>query len=337
MRHDTLLGSPLAIEGSRGNRIACTVAGPHRAQPVVVTSGIGCGPVFFKHIAPALARDYRVVFWHYRAHGPSGKAPDGRSYRVEDHATDLDDVVRRLCAAPPVLVGFSMGVQVTVEWFARHGRRGVPACVFLLGTPRNPLRASRLWGSERLRRLVERVLDAGGDRVARGLHPVSKAVLRNRLSYEIAVRWGLVTRDFAFGDYLEFIRYSTGVEPDAYLRTATGVLAHDALETWRGLEVPTLYVAGERDFIVPAAECRGVVRDHPDLRYRELRRRSHAGMVEEGPALARAIKAFVDDALAGERLPAAAPAATVERSVGPGEPSGSESPRPWPERPALSA
>lgn len=297
MKPKTRLGFPVDVIGHDGNRIACQVAGPADAPPVLLTSGIGCGPVFYRDIAPELARSYRVVFWDFRAHGDSELAPDERSYRVIDHARDMDSVVTQLNSRPPLMISFSMGVQVTMEWikhFEGEDGRSIPGYVFLLGTPRNPLRRHWFWGNEKMRQTVDRTLDHGGDAVVKRLHPVSKAVLRNRLSYAIAHRIGLVSRAFSYRDYLEFIRYSTGVRPDAYLRTATGLLEHDALDTWAKLDVPTLYIAAEKDFIVPARECRDVVPLHTAVHYAEIGGRSHAGTVESGQELAHAVREFVD-------------------------------------------
>lgn len=297
MTRATRIGAPVTVKGSGGNRIACQVAGPVNAQPVILTSGIGCGPVFYKHIAPALTKEYRVIFWDYRAHGGSDLAPDRRSYRIDDHADDLAAVVQALADRPPVMVAFSMGVQVTLEWVQRYDASGVPAYVFLLGMPRNPLRSNWFWGNRRMRNTVDRILDSGGDRIIPHLHPVSKAILRNRVSYAIAKKWGLVTGEFDYRDYDEFIRYSSGVRPDAYLRTATGVLDHDALDAWQQLDKPTLFIAASRDMLVPADQCRGVAHLLPGGRYGELEGRSHAGMVEAGPDLGVQVRDFIEKQL----------------------------------------
>jgi pimeloyl-ACP methyl ester carboxylesterase len=298
MTSATRLGDPVTIRGPVGNRIACQVAGPKGAQPVILTSGIGCGPIFYRHIAPALARRYRTVFWDYRAHGRSDLAPDGRSYHIADHADDLEAVVRAFYTAgrPPFMVGFSMGVQVTIEWSRRYEASAaeVPGYVMLLGMPCNPLRSHWLWGRRLTRDALDGILDAGGDRVVPHLHPVSKAVLRNRLSYAVARATGLVTGSFSYPDFYEFICYSSGIRPDAWLRTATGVLEHDALDAWVRLEAPALFISAERDLLVPARECRSVAPLLSAAEYGELEGRSHAGMVEAGPALAERIVAFVD-------------------------------------------
>jgi pimeloyl-ACP methyl ester carboxylesterase len=271
---------------------------------VILTSGIGCGPIFYRYIAPALAREHRVVFWDYRAHGGSELAPDGRSYHIADHADDLEAVVRAFADRPPFMIGFSMGVQVTIEWTRRHDASGVPGFVFLLGMPCNPLRSHWLWGSRLTRDALDGLLDAGGDRVVPHLHPLSKAVLRSRLSYAVARATGLVSGEFGYRDYHEFICYSSGVRPDAWLRTATGVLEHDAVEAWAHVEAPALYVSAGKDLLVPARECRSVAPLLGDAEYGELEGRSHAGMVEAGPALAARITAFVD-AHAPDRIRAA--------------------------------
>ncbi len=144
------------------------------------------------------------------------------------------------------------------------------------------------------------MLNAGGDIIVPHLHPMSKAVLRNRLSYAIAIKTGLVSKAFSYRDFYEFICYSSGVRPDAYLRTATGVLEHDALDYWERLDTPTLFLAAENDLIVPAQECRSASARLPQGQYSEIKSASHAGMVEAGKQLAQAIQLFIDAHMVGK-------------------------------------
>jgi len=261
---------------------------------VILTSGIGCGPVFYTHIGPELAKRYRTIFWDYRAHGESALSRDRRAYRIKDHADDLEAVVRAHTDRPPLMVAFSMGVQVTLEWLRRYEATDIPGYVFLLGMPLNPLHNNWFWGSKTMRRTLNGLLNIGGDRVVHRLHPVSKAVLRSRFSYAAALRMGLVTPEFSWRDYYEFICYSSGVRPDAYLRTAVGVLEHDATDVWEKLDTPTLFLAADRDMLVPAHDCAGFSTTLTTGRYEELMGRSHAGTVEEGRVLARKVREFVD-------------------------------------------
>jgi len=192
-------------------------------------------------------------------------------------------------------MGFSMGVQVTVEW-ARRWAETARSFVFLLGMPCNPLRSHVVLGNRVFRRAADLCLDFGLGVAARrpSVHLLSKTALRSRLSYAIARGTGLVTGRFTAEDFGEFIRYSSAVQPDAYLRCATGVLGHDAVETWRRLETPTLFLSAERDVLVPAWDCKRVSSEHPNAVYDELGGASHAGTVEAGDALARRIRAFVE-------------------------------------------
>lgn len=305
MTRPTRIGWPVDVPGAEGNRIACQVAGPEDGPPVVLTSGIGCGPVFYRHIAPDLARDHCVVYWDFRAHGASDLAPDGRSYAIVDQARDLEAVVQALTRRPPVMVGFSMGVQVTVEW-ARRWAGSAPGYVFLLGMPCNPLRSHPAFGNRRLQRAAKAFLDAGPGAALPLFHPLSKATLRSRISYPMAVRWGLITSSFTKEDYAEFVRYSSAVRPDAYLRTGLGVLEHDGIDFWRELAAPVLFIAAERDRLVPARECSSVAPLLTNGVYEELAGASHAGTVEAGLALARRVRAFVESV---ERRAASLPAA----------------------------
>ena len=76
------------VTGPHGNRLACTLFGEQHQRTVVLTSGIGCGPVFVRTLAREFAKDHRVVYWDYRSHGRSDLAPAGTGYSIAEHAAD---------------------------------------------------------------------------------------------------------------------------------------------------------------------------------------------------------------------------------------------------------
>jgi pimeloyl-ACP methyl ester carboxylesterase len=248
--------------------------------------------VFFREIGRELAKTHRVIYWDYRAHGSSDPAPDGESYSIRDHARDLEAVVEALTRQPPLMIGFSMGVQVIVEW-ARQWGAAAPGFVFLLGTPRNPLRQHSIFGRKTLQKGARTLLASGASAFMPFIHPFTKAALRSDLAYLVALSWRWISPAFTREDFDEFIRFSSAVPPDAWLRTGLGVLEHDAMDAWVDLHAPTLYVAGEEDLIVPARECAAASHLLSNVTYDELAGRSHAGTVEAGMALASRVRAFV--------------------------------------------
>ncbi len=280
------------ISGPGGNRLACRILGAHHRRTVVLTSGIGCGPVFMGAIAQELARDHRVVYWDYRSHGQSDLAPEGAGYSIAEHADDLDKVVRAFVPQDeqPIMIGFSMGVQVTIEW-SRIAPDRAGAYVFMLGVPRNPmhrtvvLRSKAAWLAERI--------GVHGRPLLRILQPAANFAIRTQLTYDLAKSLGFISRGCPRNEFLDFIHYATDVPLDAYLRCAGGILDHDATEAFLAIKQPVYMLAAEGDVLINAHECRRFANKLPQARFEQLSYASHAGSIEYGTYFAGAVRRFL--------------------------------------------
>jgi pimeloyl-ACP methyl ester carboxylesterase len=82
------------------------------AKPaMILIHGIARHAHTFDHIAPDFARDFRVIALDMRGHGDSAWSAEG-AYLVEDHARDLEAVIRELGLRRVTLMGNSTGGRV---------------------------------------------------------------------------------------------------------------------------------------------------------------------------------------------------------------------------------
>jgi pimeloyl-ACP methyl ester carboxylesterase len=286
-------GQPVFISGADRVRIACRVLGQEHRHTVILTSGIGCGPVFMNRLAAELARDHKVVYWDYRGHGRSDAAPESAGYRIEDHAADLDHVVRAFASGTrPVMIGFSMGVQVSVEWTRLNPGRA-SAHVYMLGMPRNPVHRTVV-----LRKpaalLAQGIAWSARPLLNHLIQPATRAALCTPFTYLMARSLGVVREGCPIGDFSEFLRYATAVPFDAYLRCCAGLLEHDATDAFTRIKEPVLMLAGEHDVFISFDECRAFAKRLPNARFEALHCASHAGSLEYGKFVAGRVRAFLD-------------------------------------------
>lgn len=98
------------------------------ARPMLFAHGFGCDQSMWRRVAPAFARDHRVVlFDHVGAGGSDLSAYDPRKYAALDgYATDVLDICRELDLRDVVYVGHSVsamiGVLAAVREPARFGK-----------------------------------------------------------------------------------------------------------------------------------------------------------------------------------------------------------------------
>ncbi len=89
------------------------------AQPLILLHGIARVAHTFDHVAPHLAKSYRVIAVDMRGHGDSGWHPDG-AYLVEDYTSDIEVLIEQLSLRDVVLWGASTGGRVVQLVAGRH-------------------------------------------------------------------------------------------------------------------------------------------------------------------------------------------------------------------------
>jgi pimeloyl-ACP methyl ester carboxylesterase len=228
-----------------GTELAVQVAG--EGPLVVLANGLGGT---WRAWDPFLARfgtDHRIVSWDYRGLYRSGPPSGPDAVDLADHSRDLAAVLDRVGGGPAVLIGWSMGVQVGVQFTLDEPDR-VTGLVLVSGSPGDPL--------------------AGVLHAAVGHHvvpPLSHLVERGAAPFGLALR-GLVATGQApralravgvvapscdlrvFGELAhDFARLDWRV----YMRTMRALAAHDAWPRLGELRVPTLVVGGTRDAFLP--------------------------------------------------------------------------------------
>ncbi len=90
------------------------------ARPaMILLHGIARHAHTFDHVAPVLARDYRVIALDLRGHGDSAWSPEG-AYLVQDYVKDLEALVAELRLRRVTLLGNSTGGRVAQVFAGLH-------------------------------------------------------------------------------------------------------------------------------------------------------------------------------------------------------------------------
>jgi sigma-B regulation protein RsbQ len=93
-----------------------TLSGPADAPPMVFAHGFGCDQHMWRLVAPAFARDHRVVlFDHVGSGGSDVSAYDAQRYdSLDGYAADVLEIVHELDLRDVVFVGHSVSSMVGV-------------------------------------------------------------------------------------------------------------------------------------------------------------------------------------------------------------------------------
>lgn len=262
---------------------------------LLLTNGIGTTENFWRHLVHVFAREYRVVHWDYRGHGQSERAV-GNDYSIPTHADDLlrvTDAVMALSShpAPPVHLGFSMGVTVLLEAYRRRPER-MSSLVLVAGGADAPF--STVWPF-RLPGVLPtvRALLAALTPLVPVAAPAVRYLLTSPVAYPAGRALGLLRPRAPREDIDHFLRGLCAMDPRAFWLCLRGLMAAHASDVLPTVKVPTLIVAASHDLLVPMSQMRALRAGIPHAQWVVVHDAGHANLIEAGPEIAAHIRLFL--------------------------------------------
>lgn len=244
----------VAVPGARSARITSfdgtelAVDALGDAGPLLVlANGLGGSFPAWRPVLPALTAGRRIVSWDYRGLYRSGAPAARGAVTIEDHARDLAAVLAWAGGGPAVVVGWSMGVQVAVE-FALASPAEVAGLVLVAGAPGDPLAGVLGWrGNRWLVPPVTRAVEAAA--LPFGL--AARAVLPRRGVPAALRTLGVVAPSCDLSVFGDLAGAFSRLDWRVYMRTIRAMGRHDAWPRLGAVTAPTLVVGGDHDLFLP--------------------------------------------------------------------------------------
>ncbi|NOZ86785.1 MAG: alpha/beta fold hydrolase, partial [Deltaproteobacteria bacterium] len=236
-----------------GTWIAYRLYGNKEKPWLVLTNGAGCSEHYWtSKLIPTLENDFRLLEWDYRGQYDSGPAPGRDAYRVRDHASDLLAILDAESIDKAVFLGFSLGVQVTLEAYSM--RPGVfNSLCFVNGSYEDPL--SSMWGTDKLRPLIAGILEFASH--FPGLVSLlTRVILGGPLALPLAKLNRFCEKDVPREPFDAYMKKVSRIDPIAYMRILRLMGEHSAAHVLSGITVPTLLIAGDQDTMTPLQKMR---------------------------------------------------------------------------------
>lgn len=248
-----------------------------QGRAIVFGNGIGVRYPGALRQMEALRDAYQVICWDYRGIGQSVMPDVEGDISMPRHARDILAILDHLGIERAIFVGWSMGVQVTLEAIRMQPAR-VAGFVALLGTYGQPFRTAFPTplgeAVEGLFGLLHRYPE-----VAQGA--LDLAVALPRVAFAVLSRLVFVGADADREVFAANVRSVAGVEKRLYLRTMLALAAHDASDVLPIVRCPTLIICGERDHLTPPRVARKMAEAIAGAEYREVPGGTHFALIEQ--------------------------------------------------------
>ena len=244
------------------------VSGPAGGRPVLFINALGADLRMWAPLLAHLPAGLRLIRYDMRGHGLSDCPPG--PYAMDDLVADAAHLLDRLGAGGAVVVGLSIGGMVAQGLAARR-----PDLVRGLVISNS---AARIGTPGQWRERIAQVERAGVGALAEGvLARWFTAGFRERA--DIALWRHMLARQTAAG----------------YAACAAALAGADLTETTRGLALPVLVIAAERDGSTPPDLVRATADLIPGARFELIEGAGHLPHVERPEAYGRLLSDFVLD------------------------------------------
>lgn len=254
------------------NNFRCAFSDEGKGRTVLFVHGFPLSRAIWQPQIEALAPSHRVLAPDLRGHGESSATAG--VYTMDVFAGDLQTLIVERQCGPVVLVGHSMGGYISFAFYRKFPQSVRGLILFCTRATADSEEGKSV--REHLAQRAER----------EGPVAVADQMLPKMLAASASVR----------PDLLEQIRQiilATSV--NCLAGSLRGMAARaSALELLPQITVPSLVVAGENDFIIPAAESAAMANAIPNARLVMIPQAGHLASLENPTAVNAALREFLE-------------------------------------------
>jgi 3-oxoadipate enol-lactonase len=263
-------------------------------RTLLLANGLGGRLYAWDPLIDAFADEYRLITWDYRGLFDSGTPASRRRLSLIDHVDDARAILRAESCERAVFVGWSMGVQVSLDLAATHPEL-CAGLVLLNGTYGHALSTGfqPLVAVPGLPRLLHFAIETAHGQPAL-LGTLAQLARLGELPATALFSLTAGARSLALRPVLRrYMDDVLGGSFDNFLRLFQELDAHSVYHLLPEIEAPTLVVSGLLDLLTPARQSWEIHLRLHDSRHLALVRASHFALLERPEVVVPAVRAFL--------------------------------------------
>lgn len=265
------------VTGGGGVQLNVVETGNAKGRPVLFIHGFSqCGRAWDRQMGSDLADDYRLVSMDLRGHGLSDKPTDAYG-DSKAWADDVNAVIQSLDLDNPVLVGWSYGPLVILDYIRHYGENEIGGVNFIGGL-------TKLGSDEATAVLTPEFLS-----LVPGFF--STDADESRRSLDALLRMCFVQKPSEY-DLSQMLEYNMSVPP--HVRQALFSRAFDNDDLMPKMKTPVLITQGANDAIVKPSIVEQHKRSMPHAELHMMANTGHAPFWEDAPSYNQRLRDFCE-------------------------------------------
>ena len=272
-----------------GTAIAYHILGNKDSKKdIVLVNGLFCTESYWKFLIEELSPDYRIITWDYRGHQFSDSPVNRENVQIDSSAKDIHSLLDYLNIKKPVLIGFSLGVQVVFEFFKLFPDR-IKAIVAVTGPFENPM--ATFYGLPVPDAVWEAIFGTLANRIPGITNTLWHSAFKLPIVHTVATLSGSTKASAelmqGFYDHQKIVDVPNG------LRMALGAIKHSARDVLPKINVPTLVIGGEKDTYTPVSLSYTMRDTIPGVDFIMIEKGTHTTLIEKPDLVNRAVSEFL--------------------------------------------
>lgn len=264
------------------------------SQVVLLANGLGGRLYAWRPLLDALWQTHKLITWDYRGLFDSGSPTSRRKLSLAHHAEDALAVLAAEGVSRAVFVGWSMGVQVSLDVAATHPQ-AVAGLILINGTWGHVLQYGfqPLFTVPFVPRLLHWLIDWVSDHpaVAVALGAGSRIIeLPTTLLFALTAGRKSLSMRPILRRYFEDV---LGPSFPNYVRLFQELDAHSVYHVLREIDAPSLVISGALDVLTPAYQSVRIERRLPNAERLFLWRASHFALLERSEVIVPRLRRFL--------------------------------------------
>ncbi len=259
-----------------------------KGPPLVLIHGAWASHEWWRWLVPELARNYQVISPDVRGHGRS--SPLRLAYSVNGFARDLDLLLQSIGIHEAVLIGWSMGGIISVQYGLNYPSK-VKALILIATRGHHHKKLKRRMILQYLQARLSLFMDFTAPRKydrASGDFPGQKIWLEREVQEMLSPKAPKEVQEWVMSD----VRNNPG---DSYFHVAKSIWNWGAGKKLKSIKAPTLIMVGDKDTRTPPRFSRLLHATIPNSRLLIVEDAGHCLPLEKPERVNREIMGFLKD------------------------------------------